>query len=439
MKSSRIDRRPWLVALLWLWTWLSGCDDQPQLTTKATPGAQQCEPACVAPSQCVAGRCQSCVPGAVDCTCRADSSCDGGLGCSAGVCTRTGEVSGCYSPCKQGFTDEGGRYRACSADGLMEGCLDDRTCVDGSCLKAAEFTLSPAQCQSDIDCPDFQRCTPDGSCQAECEGNSDCEADHGCDRRVCRARCSAEESTCPDGTHCAISDSQNGFCEPLAQPTGSPVLGIEGTFSVSSQTLAFTNVETRASLTVTNNSPRTLEFVLRKVEQRTFTRNGLNVSKKDPLPFLEIGPEGQLEKRSEATLTIEAGQSASFGLELSADDAESVPEEWQGTLDVGSEDLGNRRVDVRYRRTAHGRWAGKVYYFTQFGDRNLDDWLQNRADPNATSAVGNAFIQKWANLRLGKISFSDLEAVIVSTITESWRWPDSAGVHPQQTSALLSE
>ena len=103
-------------------------------------------------------RCEFCDLGTQGCACTDEGTCADGLGCSAGLCV-SGELLPpdnplCYTPCRRDLP-EGADTRTCSADGLLEGCIDDQSCVRGSCVAPGD---EPPSCTSEIDCPFFQTC-----------------------------------------------------------------------------------------------------------------------------------------------------------------------------------------------------------------------------------------------------------------------------------------
>ncbi|HEY3497713.1 MAG TPA: hypothetical protein VGK73_23610 [Polyangiaceae bacterium] len=379
---------------------------------------------CDAGLRCVDDVCEVCTPGREGCECEAGDACRGELVCEDGVCTTGGpppevpENPLCYSPCRQSFTDDGGDFHECSAEGLTAGCLNGRECVEGSCV--GEDDPEPTECEGDAECPDFQTCI-EGQCYANCDGDADCGGILRCYRKVCRTPCTASEDSCPNGKACRIGDEEHGFCMPLTARSGELKTSVMGTFALSVDDLNFSNVETVKKFTITNDAPRSVQFVLKRVQETTYEDGGPVIVTEDALPFLSIGEEGNAEKRNEYEFLVPAGETFTLEVSIADSDEDEIPSKWDGLLELSSE-LGIQRISLSYARRPDGRWAGKVYYFTQFGDLNLEAWRQDPNNADALSQVGNAFIRKWGDLRQKRISVSEMQAVVTSTVAESWAW-----------------
>lgn len=368
--------------------------------------------------------CRSCEAGTAGCDCFGNGTCGAGLRCEMDICTSGTNVvvpvdPQCYTPCSTGFTDGDGVYRACDVDGLMAGCLDGFTCSNGSCVEDPE---EPAPtCTRDADCPDFQVCIA-GNCYSNCEYDSDCGGMARCYRHSCRVPCSAaDDGSCPDTTHCELTDSDFGYCMPSPEPT--PALSgtaVEGAFTLSATTVRMSNVDPSEVLTLVHDAPRSIEFTLRKVSHTVF---GDSVQRDSvaPMPWLGIGAPGAPQNVQSYTVSVPAG---STGVQLALVNAQTgPPPRWEGVLEVSSE-LGTRRITVAYSRSTTGRWMGKVFYFTQFGDVGLDAWVNGGGSANA---VDNALIQRWDALRRGDLSTFEFESILTSTVTESWRTASRTG------------
>jgi hypothetical protein len=128
------------------------------------------------------------------------------------------------------------------------------------------------------------------------------------------------------------------------------------------------------------------------------------------------------------TFTLPANQTASLTV--------SAPERgpWDGAIEVEPRGKGGERqeVAVSYANTPEGRWVGEMHYFGDFSvsDTGLDTWRANRGAVTndasfdaEVSGIRNAFLEKWANFRRGRIDFRTLLAVLVATRSESWRSP----------------
>ena len=235
---------------------------------------------------CTGGICdsKSCPVGTSSCHCFADGSCGKGLECIGDVCRDSGTPleppanPKCYTPCKADLELGGGVVRPCSREGLMDGCVGNQVCVNGSCVPApnskrglsktmttgnGDSEPSPPTCSSDIDCPDFQTCIA-GGCYSNCDRNDECPDGRQCYRHVCRRSCTVNEDTCPAGDHCQSTDGDTGVCMPEVPPSGARTPVVEGSFTLSDDSLAFSNVRTQMSVVVTNDSPQTLEFTVKR-------------------------------------------------------------------------------------------------------------------------------------------------------------------------------
>lgn len=367
--------------------------------------------------------CVGCEAGSIGCACLGNGTCGSGLECRNATCVEENTVLRevpsnpvCYSPCRASFTDSLGNFRACSADRLMAGCLDGFSCVSGSCVEAGQ---QPPTCAADVNCPAHQRCIQ-GLCYSDCEYDSDCQSMERCFQHACRLPCSDDAEACPDNEACELTDGEFGYCMPVSEPGALAQESVDGSFRLSSRVLSFTNTSIQHLLTITNESPRTLDFFVRKLEETQFTDSGAVTVTTNPAPWLRIGAPGAAAAVNEYMVRIPAGQDRTVEL---VNATSGVPTRWEGVMEVENELLGSQRLDLHYAATPDGRWAGDVYYFGQFGDRNLDAWAQNPSSPSALSAVGNAFIQKWGALRRGFITLEEFNAALTSTIEGSWRWP----------------
>jgi len=407
----------------------------------------------------------ACQAGTQGCACGASSSCDAGLSCNSdSKCVNPAEDNGarpqnpvCYTPCKASFTDADGQYVACSADGLMQRCLDDARCVNGSCIPNPKAPVAPAPvssanggasgamamaapprnppgtCEKNIDCPDFQACI-DGHCYSNCEADNDCPTDKGCYRKVCRARCEDSKNSCPDTTYCSLVDGQAGFCLPQQAPaeaehaaTATPA-PVQGTFEVSETVFKFSNTTLNQSFTIVNDAPTAIEFVVSKMDHTEYKPEGQVEISENPLPWLKMGPKGATQKVNSFKVLVEGSRGQAV-IELE-NEPDGIPPKWDGTLKVTSKDLGERSLRLSFAQGADGRWAGTISYFSQFGDTNLDSWAKSRDDQDLLGKVGNAFVQRWAALRYGRISMDEFDATLTATTTGSWAWPSVKAICP---------
>ncbi len=370
---------------------------------ECTPGAPGCgckeDGTCTVPAGplsavCLANRCQTCVPGAAGCT---------------PVSPR------CYSPCKADLVRADGSLSACSAEGLMDGCLADTTCVSGSCVAPGG---APPTCKLRSDCPDHQSCIG-GGCYSECEVNADCGAGLGCYRHVCRTPCTTASSACGPGTACLTSDGNAGYCADVAPPTGPAQRTVTGTFPLSTRSLAFTNLKLTGSFELTNNSPVSKEFKVRKASHREYKDGTTTQVTDNPLHWLTLAKDADaLAAVQELTVRVDAGAKVTLKVGGAVN---RTLKRWDGALEVTNPELGAQRVDLKYLERPEGQWRGKMTYFANFPSTGLDAWAQDRSSASALLQVENAFIQKWALFRSGGMSLDELKAMIKSTQLGSWK------------------
>jgi hypothetical protein len=400
------------------------------------PGRAGCE--CLAYGRCAQGngpgialacsdglcRQQGCSEGTADCSCTPAGDCSDGTVCVAGRCVHEpSQVLAppaepvCYSPCSQGLRLADGTYLPCLSDGLIEACVGGTTCVEGSCVASGE---GPRTCAEDADCSDFQACTL-GRCTSNCRLDTDCGAGLACHRMVCRLPCSASGDDCAAGQFCATVDGEHGYCMPLATPDDQPQVDISGGFLVSASRLTFSNIDTTHTVTIINDSPTAQAFVVRKVRHTELTDSGPLDETDDPLFWLELGPEGNAAPVPEYEVTVDADGGTAV-VEIAGAANPALPA-WDGVIEIANDVLGTRRISLSYVQTAKGRWSGRMYYFTSFGDTGLDAWVAaGRPDTGALS-VGNAFIQKWSAFKHGRIlTFDEWLAILAATRSESWDW-----------------
>ena len=362
-----------------------------------------------------------CPPGTEGCAC-VEGSCAQGV-CSSGVCVAEDAVHPpaaplCYSPCQSGLALPDGSWLACDADGLIPRCLDGKTCVQGSCVASGS---APPACQTETDCPDFQLCIR-GRCYSNCESDYDCSGDRVCFRRVCRHPCTAAEDTCPARTACVIDDGENGHCLPVVQVAEEAERQTEviGTYALSTENLSLTNTEQSGTVTLRNDAPVGLDFTIRKVEHTEYAASGPVSETANPLPWVAMGA-GQTSRVSQFTVFVE-GKGGTKQLRIS-DSGNPDLDRWQGRIEVSNAKLGKRTLFLTYTTRQDGRWTGKMYYFANFGERGLAEWLSSRDDVSALGRVGNAFVQRWGALRQGRVPYEEFQAVVTSTRTGSWSWP----------------
>ncbi|MEL6341148.1 MAG: EB domain-containing protein, partial [Myxococcota bacterium] len=390
--------------------------------TAGTTGAEcRADNTCAAGNQCLEGRCVPCDIGALGCSCFSSGSCLSGGACVDGRCAREpGDVLNppvvpkCYSPCTEDLVTESGT-RLCSPEGLLEGCLAGTLCIDGSCVANDE---APAACDSDIQCPDYQACIA-GRCYSHCESDAECPAELACHRKVCRWPCRADAFDCAEGQHCVADDGEVGFCEPMAEAPAEVSRTATGSFELSTSVFEFSNVRSGGAFSITNGSDRALEFVVRKVEHSTRTNNERVFERSAPLPWLAIGAPGDEAQVNTYTVLVDAGSSADVSIANANTDAFS---QWQGALVVENPDLGAQQVSLSFVETADGRWSGKLYYFTSFGDDRIEEWLSSGKPSDAD--LDNAFLLRWASFKEGTPrTLEEWNAILAATQTGSWATP----------------
>jgi len=387
-------------------------------------------------NRCQNDVCVPCLEGSLDCTCDDDGECTAGLKCKDDLCIepqgpQAPDDPKCYTPCERDMVADDGTFRKCSSEGLMEGCLSGQVCVDGSCVEQGE---EPAGCGDDMDCPDFQQCL-EGKCYSDCAADYDCPDGYSCYRHTCKLSCSAtDKTTCSEGTSCVTQDGDNGHCLQMKEPEGEQKQSVDGSFELSDDTLAFSNVNTTEKIKIINNSAKFEKFTVRKRKHVLYLSDGSNERMDDPagdgkeceptkdcpLVWLSIGPEGQTDKVQSFEIGIE-GNGGEAVIQIGDADGTSAPK-WDGTIEVMNKDLGVQSIIMTYTEKPEGRWSGNIAYFAQFGDWKLDQWIE---DPATTpvSQVGNALVRRWAAFKSGNIDYDEFLAVLKATKTGSWSWP----------------
>jgi hypothetical protein len=441
-----------------------GCGCYPNLTCNSglACSADPLGPVCVD---------SACPPGQYGCACRADNTCsDGGLRCLAGVCTtadcapgakgcpciqaqtcpppfecvgyrceNTGEAvlppenPKCYTPCQADLVRADNTVIPCSYEGLMEGCFGGRICVNGSCISQQKDSTEGGGCAVEADCPDFQTCIG-GACYSNCEQDADCTAGRTCYRKVCRMTCLVDEADgCPHGEHCLNVDGDGGVCMTDTAPEGA-VDEVEGSFSLSTDALEFSNVSTQASVYLTNESNQTREFTVKKIRHTYYDDQGFHTDRDTPLHWLQIGEWGSAVQADTVSLLVDGGAEKRL---VFLDAHNPTFSRWRGLVEISNPQLGAKRIQLAYAEVPEGQWRGSVYYFASFGDENLAEWMaikDGNVDPatyqQTLSGVGNAFVQKWGAFRMGWISYDEMMAALESAAVESWDWPSTREICP---------
>ena len=409
---------------------------------------------CERGNRCSEGVCVPCYLGTNNCACNDSGECSRGLQCVSDICTSEDLIIAtipdppvCYTPCLEDIQNED-TYITCPSDNLMDGCVGDLVCTDGSCVLPDE---DPATCDTDAECPDFQACM-EGQCYSNCELNSDCGGDYECYRHVCRMPCSASEESCPDGTYCSLIDTVNGYCLPLIESSDVQQTSIDGSFEVDLEVVALSNVDTSTDFVISNNSPYYEEFIVRKLEHQMFSADGTSDTTIDhygddedcdlntncPLFWIEFGEQGgDLTFGRDFIVGLDPGEEKRV-LVRNAGGSSAVS--WNGTVQIVHEgNLGTSQISFVYAERPEGQWRGTAYYYSTFNETNLADWAENlatRDNANLQTRVGNAFIQRWGAFRSGRISWDEMQAVMTASESGSWKSASALSVCRQEACYL---
>ncbi len=406
------------------------------------------------PLACIEDVCQPprCELGTIGCFCDAADACRDGSICDDGACVAdTGQTLDppadpkCWTPCRGGeVAGPGGTRVACDADGLLEGCIGDTLCVDGTCVEPDDMAVRAAgdtpisACEHDRDCPETQNCI-DGGCYSDCQIDADCKGTRICFKRACRLPCTTpkEGNPCADDYRCATEDGITGVCLPNAPdtlvemgPRPAPAVGYpDDADVVEPARLVFTREQQTGRFQITNPTSLTRVFEVTKAEHTIVRINGGEVVRTNPLGWLELGSEAEpLAVVPSLTVELEAG--AQTTIRVAGAETGDFPE-WTGVLSIDTEGAQTVTVDLGYLDSPAGRWSGTVYYLANFGTDQLDPWADAVAAGDAETAgdliddVGNALVRRWWAFREGSLSRDEFDAVLVSTVDESWDWPVS--------------
>ncbi|MHC4836861.1 MAG: variable surface family protein [Planctomycetota bacterium] len=407
------------------------------------------------PMVCLDDVCQPprCALGTLDCFCDAAGRCEADAVCDDGLCVEdTGQTLDppadprCWTPCRGGeIVNNAGQTVACDAEGLLEGCIGDTMCIDGSCVDPVAATeelmagepVSP--CQGDAECPKTQSCI-DGGCYSDCEVDTDCNGSRVCHLRACRLPCTTptgDGDECSPGYRCESGDGVTGVCLPRApEPEGEPEdivptpVGIpDDAEPVQPQRLVFTSRQTTGRFTLTNVTDRRLPFTLRKTEHTIIRDTGREPVAENPLAWLEIATESEgFDARDEVTVVLDAGESTVF--RFAEPESPDFPQ-WTGILTISAPGMTDLLVSLGYLDSPAGQWSGTAYYLANFGTGQLQPWANAIAHGDeagarsAISRVGNALVRRWWAFRNGSLGRDEFNAVITSITDESWKWPVS--------------
>lgn len=422
---------------------------------------------CNGDAQCENGTCVSCTAGTEGCPCRADQTCASTtLACDSRVskCVRADLIDDqppalanrCFTPCRADLASDAGVVARCGADGLIDGCLPGSNCVQGTCVAGdAGAAGTGVSCTRATDCPSFQTCVA-GSCASTCDYDSDCGGVRRCHLHVCREPCDSNASACAaqngQSSACTIVDGTRGFCMPTVPASAAPQTSVSASFSLDEDTFRLTNRAATARIKVHNDGLQSIAFTLRKREHREpGTLSGTDALVVDAptatppvfaMPFVRMAVDGgALQAGSSITSArVVPGAAAEFLIDATSG---TTPAQWEGVLEVAS-DGGVRSVRVSYASSLDGRWAGTVHLFSRFdtsvtpasavqGDETLAAVLRRGWTDPETTLANNALVAKWRgfvrNVANGggssTFSLSEWDAVVSSTVTESWRQPQA--------------
>lgn len=412
-------------------------------------------------------RCVYCDPGTPGCQCTTAGGCNGGLLCIADLCVAATSMppanAACYTPC-EGDLNRSGTTVQCGADGLLPGCINGASCVQGSCLQPGQ---AKDTCLSDVDCPFFQVCLQ-GGCYSNCDVNADCPTGLGCFKHACRNSCrvTTGQSSCPTGYACSSEDGQNGFCVPIGRTVSAAATNPTGGMNLPVRLLELSNVKQTGELIVVPRSDITQDITIRKRSHQIFYSDGTTeiveapvdsngayrvcnaAANECPLWWLKIGGAGAATVQAEtAQFRLSPGclddvtQGADAGAaqpcpRVRVENAGALmpsggksPVRWQGVIELSS---GDSRIELSltYVQRPEGQWTGSMYYFGQFSDKGMVStdagyvgW-SDRADKRNSAGVENGLIQSWATLRRGNLDdgWQEFLAVLTATRTESWKF-----------------
>ena len=401
--------------------------------------------ACYIGARCdvTSNSCVACEPGSEGCQCGVNNTCDSEMSCLAGLCISPDmmppENPKCYTPCLSNLVSET-ENRQCSDDGLLDGCISDFQCTDGSCLKEGE---QKPVCSNDLDCPFFQTCLT-GHCYSNCETNANCATGMACSKRVCRLPCQTTvgAAPCPNGMSCDTQDGETGFCMYVAPPsTEAPVLPTGG-FALGRAMLSFTNISVSDVFQILSDSEFKQQFTIRKLRHKLTMKDGTVdevVAPKDPetgeytecdaaageCPLFWLDMITGDNTTREATLNVTALPNCTEDdcPTIQIDNAGGSPGiRWEGELEVTSPN-GRATIMLTYVERPEGQWVGTMYYFGNFADDGFDKW-RARADLSDVSDVNNGLIQRWGALRAGSMTdgWEEFKAVLTATRTGSWKF-----------------
>lgn len=382
---------------------------------------------CAAGGLCNAGVCEAC-SGESGCACDGDNLCAGGNDCVAGFCVGSDLAyppsdPRCYSPCNSSFYDVDGNWVACDADGLFEGCRGETTCQTGNCIidDGSSPTAAVGDCESDNECASWQLCLQ-GRCYSDCETDADCDRWPGpsreCHQHSCRVPCTVGEGTCGASTFCDAPNGDSGYCLPASQAGGTQVQP-PNVFTLSDLRLNFNPGLTSATFTITNDGQQDATYVIRRAVGPV--GNGTVLDWLTINDSTEPEVEVEIDAGATGTVTIASAQTA-------------MHDSWNGYLEIGTATGQQQELHLVFFGTPDGKWVGKMTYFADFPDRNLDNWA---VDPDSVlpTDLDNALIIRWEAFVDGQTSLDEFKAMLLSTSTGTWKNPKMAEYCPDDKTA----
>lgn len=350
----------------------------------------------------------------------------------------------CRVPCEEGLTidDENGDpiYLDC-ADGLLSYCTettetsstastdttsedqidcfcpDDAQCVSGTCLRPGGILPS---CNHDLECPYFQACIG-GECHSNCENDEECDDGLSCHNFVCRQPCElAEKNACGSGYVCEPVDDYTGYCSMVGQAE-EETRHIIGAFTLEKTEIGLNSVYSERNVLLTNDTDTDLVFKIQTTARlgfevyetevdavdnkavRTITDKILDSDVDDPL-------EVRVPARSEVNIRI-------------INENPDLETSWNGVVLISNKYIGSKQIRVSFKSRPEGEWVGKVYYFANFEDFNIDEWKEDDFSVGTGGSIGNGFMRHWAKFRAGRKTYDDFMAMFSATLSGSWNWP----------------
>ncbi len=327
----------------------------------------------------------------------------------------------CFTPCSQSLSLPDGTFRYCSPEGLMDGCIGELSCVQGSCVAEGEQLPS---CADGIDCPEHQTCIQN-RCLSNCAYSSDCVEGAVCHQTVCRQSCTASDAdSCGAGYTCHTSDGEDGVCLPRAGTGGEGPDVVERRFTVSPLSLSFTSSRVSGAFVISNPSERTLDFTVKKLEHVEISDDGRVPVVDNPLHWIEMGPLGAATRTQSFEVSVAPGESVTIQVSKAGNEELF---RYEGRLRIENSLLGSEDVRIEYSTLLDGQWSGSIHYFINFDDKDLDQWLsamQTPASPAAEDAAEdteNALLYQWTKFRASALfTLRQWDALVGATVSGSW-------------------